>query len=48
MATIDHIILKANDLEASVKFYTEVLGSFRKEWTVHSLCSGLAPTVSFN
>lgn len=26
MATIDHIILRVNDLEASVKFYTEVLG----------------------
>lgn len=26
MATIDHIILKVNDLAASVKFYTEVLG----------------------
>jgi len=26
MATIDHIILKVNDLEASVKFYTDVLG----------------------
>jgi catechol 2,3-dioxygenase-like lactoylglutathione lyase family enzyme len=26
MATLDHIILKVNDLAASVKFYTEVLG----------------------
>ena len=26
MATLDHIILKVNDLGASVKFYTEVLG----------------------
>jgi len=26
MATIDHIILKVNDLKASVAFYTEVLG----------------------
>jgi len=26
LATIDHIILKVNDLGASVKFYTEVLG----------------------
>jgi catechol 2,3-dioxygenase-like lactoylglutathione lyase family enzyme len=26
MATIDHIILKVNDLEASVAFYTGVLG----------------------
>ena len=26
MPTIDHIILKVNDLGASVKFYTEVLG----------------------
>jgi catechol 2,3-dioxygenase-like lactoylglutathione lyase family enzyme len=26
MASIDHIILKVNDLKASVSFYTEVLG----------------------
>jgi catechol 2,3-dioxygenase-like lactoylglutathione lyase family enzyme len=26
MATLDHIILKVNDLAASVAFYTEVLG----------------------
>lgn len=26
MATLDHIILKVNDLEASVTFYTQVLG----------------------
>ena len=26
MATLDHIILKVNDLAASVRFYTEVLG----------------------
>lgn len=26
MATLDHIILKVNDLEASVAFYTTVLG----------------------
>jgi catechol 2,3-dioxygenase-like lactoylglutathione lyase family enzyme len=26
MAAIDHIILKVNDLQASVAFYTEVLG----------------------
>jgi catechol 2,3-dioxygenase-like lactoylglutathione lyase family enzyme len=26
MATLDHLILKVNDLAASVKFYTEVLG----------------------
>jgi catechol 2,3-dioxygenase-like lactoylglutathione lyase family enzyme len=26
MATVDHIILKVNDLAASVKFYTEMLG----------------------
>ena len=26
MATLDHIILKVNDLVASVRFYTEVLG----------------------
>jgi catechol 2,3-dioxygenase-like lactoylglutathione lyase family enzyme len=26
MATLDHVILKVNDLAASVKFYTEVLG----------------------
>ncbi|HSI48066.1 MAG TPA: VOC family protein [Ideonella sp.] len=26
MATLDHIILKVNDLAASVAFYTQVLG----------------------
>lgn len=26
MATLDHIILRVNDLEASVAFYTDVLG----------------------
>jgi catechol 2,3-dioxygenase-like lactoylglutathione lyase family enzyme len=26
MATLDHLILKVNDLEASVAFYTKVLG----------------------
>jgi predicted enzyme related to lactoylglutathione lyase len=26
MATLDHIILKVNDLNASVAFYTEVIG----------------------
>ena len=26
MATLDHIILKVNDLDASVRFYTSVLG----------------------
>lgn len=26
MAALDHIILKVNDLAASIKFYTEVLG----------------------
>jgi catechol 2,3-dioxygenase-like lactoylglutathione lyase family enzyme len=26
MPTLDHIIIKVNDLEASIKFYTEVLG----------------------
>lgn len=26
MATIDHIILKVNDLQASVAFYTDILG----------------------
>jgi catechol 2,3-dioxygenase-like lactoylglutathione lyase family enzyme len=26
MATLDHIILKVNDLQASVSFYTEVMG----------------------
>lgn len=26
MATLDHLILKVNDLEASVRFYTEVMG----------------------
>lgn len=26
MATLDHLILKVNDLDASVRFYTEVLG----------------------
>jgi catechol 2,3-dioxygenase-like lactoylglutathione lyase family enzyme len=26
MASLDHIILKVNDLEASVSFYTEVMG----------------------
>jgi catechol 2,3-dioxygenase-like lactoylglutathione lyase family enzyme len=26
MASIDHIIVKVNDLKASVVFYTEVLG----------------------
>ena len=26
MAAIDHLILKVNDLEASVRFYTEILG----------------------
>jgi catechol 2,3-dioxygenase-like lactoylglutathione lyase family enzyme len=26
MASLDHIILKVNDLNASVSFYTEVLG----------------------
>jgi catechol 2,3-dioxygenase-like lactoylglutathione lyase family enzyme len=33
MATLDHIILKVNDLEASVAFYTQVLG-FSAEGTV--------------
>jgi catechol 2,3-dioxygenase-like lactoylglutathione lyase family enzyme len=32
MATLDHIILKVNDLEASVAFYTGVLG-FTEEGT---------------
>lgn len=32
MTTLDHIILKVNDLEASVEFYTEVLG-FAKQGT---------------
>src|SRR3569833_1093328 len=26
MATLDHLILKVNDLEASIRLYTEVLG----------------------
>lgn len=26
MATLDHLILKVNDLDASLRFYTEVLG----------------------
>ena len=26
MATLDHLILKVNDIDASVRFYTEVLG----------------------
>ena len=26
MATLDHLILKVNDLEESVRFYTEVMG----------------------
>ena len=26
MASLDHIILKVNDLKASVSFYTEVMG----------------------
>ncbi len=26
MATLDHLILKVNDLAASIRFYTEVLG----------------------
>ena len=26
MATLDHLILKVNDLDASVRFYTEILG----------------------
>jgi catechol 2,3-dioxygenase-like lactoylglutathione lyase family enzyme len=26
MATLDHIILKVNDLKASIEFYTDVLG----------------------
>jgi catechol 2,3-dioxygenase-like lactoylglutathione lyase family enzyme len=32
MASIDHIIVKVNDLQASVAFYTEVLG-FQNEGT---------------
>ena len=32
MATLDHIILKVNELEASVRFYTEILG-FAQEGT---------------
>ena len=32
MASVDHIILKVNDLEASVAFYTTVLG-FKEEGT---------------
>lgn len=26
MATLDHIILKVNDLDASIRFYTEIMG----------------------
>ena len=26
MASLDHIILKVNDLNASVSFYTEIMG----------------------
>jgi len=32
MTTLDHIILKVNDLESSIAFYTEILG-FRLEGT---------------
>ena len=26
MATLDHVILKVNDLQSSIRFYTEVMG----------------------
>ncbi len=32
MAKIDHLILKVNDLQASIRFYTEILG-FRLDGT---------------